>query len=88
MTSQVQAAREFGEPERLPASSAVSVSGLSKSFRLPHERHDTIKERVAHPLRKIEHETLTALDDVSFEVARGEFFGIVGRNGSGKSTLL
>jgi ABC-type polysaccharide/polyol phosphate transport system ATPase subunit len=48
----------------------------------------TLKERALHPLRRTGFEHLQALRDVSFNVAHGEFFGIVGRNGSGKSTLL
>ena len=67
---------------------AVVVDGVSKSFRLPHERVHTLKERVLHPLRRTGVHELRALRDVSFAVQPGEFFGIVGRNGSGKSTLL
>jgi len=70
------------------ASPAVAVHEVGKTFRLPHQQYSTLKERVLHPFRSRTFDELRALDDVTFEVAPGEFFGIVGRNGSGKSTLL
>ena len=67
---------------------AVEVVDVWKSFRLPHQRRDTLKERFLHPRRQTDVEQLVAVKGASFAVAQGEFFGIIGHNGSGKSTLL
>jgi len=66
----------------------VDVQRLYKTFHIPHERVDSLKERLTHPRAARGHRDLRALVDVSFDVHQGEFFGIVGRNGSGKSSLL
>jgi ABC-type polysaccharide/polyol phosphate transport system ATPase subunit len=72
----------------LSSRGAVSVDHASKTFRIPHQQYHTLKERVLHPFRSRTFDELGAVRDVTVEVQRGEFFGIIGRNGSGKSTLL
>ena len=68
---------------------ALVVKDLYKSFRLPHEQHLSLKNKLVGMLKgQRGYETQHVLKDISFEIEKGEFFGIVGRNGSGKSTLL
>lgn len=68
---------------------AVEVTNVSKSFRLYHENASTLYEHLTGILNKKRHyEELKVLDDISFNVKKGEMIGIIGRNGEGKTTLL
>ena len=68
-------------------SSAVSVEGVSKRFRLYHEKNQYLKSTVLRG-KRAKYDEFWALQDISFEISSGSTFGIIGSNGSGKSTLL
>ncbi len=66
----------------------ISVENVSKVFKLPHEKLSTVKQHFVNIFNSKSYEKFMALDDVSFEIKKGEFFGLIGANGSGKSTML
>lgn len=68
---------------------AIRVDNLVKTFKIPTEASSGIKQKLINVLKgKKGYREFTPLKGISFEIEKGEFFGIVGRNGSGKSTLL
>jgi ABC-type polysaccharide/polyol phosphate transport system ATPase subunit len=68
---------------------AVKVDTLTKTFKIPTEASSGLKQKLINILkRKKGYREFTPLSDISFDIHKGEFFGIAGRNGSGKSTLL
>lgn len=68
---------------------AIKLQNTSMCFNLSKDRVDSLKE---YMIRLVKHQLFYdefwALNDVSFEVKRGEVFGLIGLNGAGKSTLL
>ena len=67
---------------------AIQVRNVSKRFRLERDRPSSLKEAILRVGRKRHVDEFWVLRNLSFEVERGEFMGLIGHNGSGKSTLL
>lgn len=65
----------------------LRATNVGKVFRLPRDRRNSLKQTILS-FGRVSYEEFNVLRDISFEVKKGEFFGILGRNGSGKSTLL
>lgn len=65
----------------------INCENVTKTYKLFDSPADRVKEAF-HPFRKKYHRPFNALDNLSFNVRKGESLGIIGRNGSGKSTLL
>ena len=67
----------------------IEVQNVTMRFHMNSDRILSLKEFVTTALRgKLKYDTFTALEQVSFQVKRGETLGLIGRNGAGKSTML
>ena len=68
--------------------SVIKVDRVSKVYKIYNEPKDRLKEALNLGKNKTYHRDYYALNELSFDVGKGEIVGIVGRNGSGKSTIL
>ena len=64
----------------------IEIKNITKIYNLYNKPSDRLKEALFS--RKSKHTEFAALNDVSFDVCKGEILGIIGKNGSGKSTIL
>ena len=67
---------------------AIAINDIHKEFILPQSKNSSFKQSFVNIVKKNNKVTQKVLDGITFDVHKGDFFGIVGRNGSGKSTLL
>jgi lipopolysaccharide transport system ATP-binding protein len=73
---------------------AIRVEGLSKKFEIGHQISGDMRQAISSRFKNLFSvqnnfkESFWALDDINFEIKKGEAIGIIGRNGAGKSTLL
>ncbi|MEA2018539.1 MAG: ATP-binding cassette domain-containing protein, partial [Campylobacterota bacterium] len=66
---------------------AIKVSNLSKTYKLYNNPKDRLKEAL-HLTNKKLYKDFYALNNINFELKKGDTLGVIGKNGSGKSTLL
>ena len=71
------------------ADTMIEVKDVVVKFKMNNDRILSLKEFITTAIRgKLKYNEFTALDGISFDVKRGETFGLIGRNGAGKSTIL
>jgi lipopolysaccharide transport system ATP-binding protein len=79
----------------MSSNTVIKVKSVSKCYQIYDRPEDRLKQSVYSKIQKLSrmqskqyYREFWALDDISFEIGKGETVGIIGRNGSGKSTLL